>query len=83
MKTRIRDLSDLNPIDVDRQSLTIFFKGAILKDEVVFGSFKKDDFRYETKFRIFIRSKPTKLEVAQTKENKFRTDSNNSNFSNN
>jgi hypothetical protein len=65
VKTRIRDLGDLNLVDVDLQCLTIFFKGAILKDEVVFGSFKEDDFKYETKFHIFIRSKPTKLEVAQ------------------
>jgi hypothetical protein len=44
-------------------SLTIFFKGAILKDEAVFGDFREDDFKYETKFHIFIRTKPAKVEV--------------------
>jgi len=47
-------------LDVDLQCLTIFFKGAILKDEVEFGMFKEEDFRFETKFHVFIRTKLTK-----------------------
>ncbi len=60
MKTRIRDLGDLNLLEVDLQYLSIFFKGVILKEEMVFGDFKDDDFRHETKFHVFIRAKPTK-----------------------
>lgn len=39
------------------QQLTIFFKGAILKDEMKFGDFCDEDFKFETKFHLFIRSK--------------------------
>jgi len=34
--------------------LNIIFKGAELKDEVIFGDFKEADFIYNAKFHVFI-----------------------------
>jgi len=65
VKTRIKNLADLNLVEVDVNSFMFIFKGIQLADSLVFGTFKEEDFKFDTKFHIFIRNSP-KVEAEAT-----------------